>query len=53
MMKVYYFDLSKDKAIEYSQADLAALRKLIDEYYEYHLNFKSKSRNMIRDMDGF
>lgn len=53
MMKVYYFDLSKDQAIEYSQTELAALRRLLDEYYEYHLNFKSKSRNMIRDMDGF
>lgn len=53
MKELYYFDLDKQKNITVDKLVLIELRKLIDSFYEYHLNFKSKSRRMLMELIGY
>jgi len=53
LMYLYYFDTQKQTMKEIEKSHLIQLRKLIDAYYAYHLNFKSKSRQMITEIFGY
>lgn len=53
MIYLYYFDMQKDTMKPIEVEYLIGLRKLIDQYYAYHLNYKSKSRQMIHDVLGY
>ncbi|QWC00599.1 DNA repair protein RecO [Mycoplasmatota bacterium] len=53
LITLYYFDLSHPIEIHSELEDIVALRKLIDEYYEYHLNYQSRSRKLLRDLIGY
>lgn len=47
---LYYFNLENGQNISFNQEDLVELRLVIDQYYLYHLNFQSKSRQLIKEM---
>jgi DNA repair protein RecO (recombination protein O) len=51
--KLYYHDINKEPKINIDSSLLIQIRKLIDEYYEYHLNYQSKSRKMLRGLIGY
>jgi DNA repair protein RecO (recombination protein O) len=53
LAKLYYFNLDYETLEDVNQDDIKQLRKLLDSYYQYHLNFKSKSRKMIQDLFGY
>lgn len=53
MIKLYYYDLSLGEKIDFHAEDIVSLRLLIDSYYEYHLNYKSKSRQMIKELMAY
>jgi DNA repair protein RecO (recombination protein O) len=53
LAKLYYFDVDRESLDEVNREDIKHLRKLLDAYYQYHLNFKSKSRKMIQDLLGY
>ncbi len=53
MMTLYYYDLQNEGLINYDESDLSGLRCLIDDYYEYHLNYRTKTRQMIKEIFGY
>jgi len=53
LAKLYYFDVDRESLDQVNQDDIKHLRKLLDAYYQYHLNFKSKSRKMIQELLGY
>jgi len=53
MRELYYFDIDKQRDIFIDKSVLIELRKLIDLFYEYHLNFKTKSRKMLKGLIGY
>jgi DNA repair protein RecO (recombination protein O) len=53
LLSLYYYDLSDPIELDYDQQDVVELRRLIDEYYEYHLNYRSRSRKSLRDLIGY
>ncbi|MFP4478884.1 MAG: DNA repair protein RecO [bacterium] len=53
LLTLYYYDLSNPIDLEYEEEDIITLRKIIDEYYEYHLNYKSRSRKLLKDLIGY
>ncbi|MGI6392364.1 MAG: DNA repair protein RecO [Candidatus Izemoplasmatales bacterium] len=50
---LYRFDLNKDGKPHLEIGQIRDLRALIDEYYEYHVNVKTNSRTLIRDLVGY
>ncbi|XMB66481.1 DNA repair protein RecO [Mycoplasmatota bacterium zrk1] len=48
--KLYYHDLSKE--FDYS-INRKLTRKIIDDYYQHYMNFKSKSREIIGQIYGY
>lgn len=53
MKKLYYYDLQNPIEFHCNKQDKIELRQLIDDYYAYHLNYKSRSRKMLKDMLGY
>lgn len=53
MMVLYYYDMDQEKPIEYDLQDEIELRHVIDEYYEYHLNYRGRSRKLLKDILGY
>ncbi len=53
MMDLYYYDLQNPKKVEQEVEVFKELRSVIDRYYEYHLNFRSKSRKMLAGLIGY
>ncbi|MFW5890731.1 MAG: DNA repair protein RecO [bacterium] len=53
LKKLYYFDIEKDKLTDYKKSEIINLRKLIDDYYEYHLNYKSRARKILQELIGY
>jgi DNA repair protein RecO (recombination protein O) len=51
--KLYYHDLNKTKEIDIDLSLYKDIRNLIDEYYEYHLNYFSKTRKMLKGLIGY
>ncbi len=50
---LYYYDLAQPTAIETETKTLIELRHLLDEYYMYHLNIKTKSRSVLEGFIGY
>lgn len=53
MMELYYHDLQNPQPFHYDNESLKELRLVLDKYYEYHLNFRSHSRNMLKGLIGY
>lgn len=53
LTRLYYFDLSIDKLEEIELSNIKEIRFLIDKYYEYHLNVKTKSRRLLTGLLGY
>lgn len=53
IMRLYYYDLQNPEALSFSDEDLKPIRRFIDRYYAYHLDFKSKSREIMQDLMGY
>lgn len=53
MQILYYYDLQHPTEIHANLNDLIALRGLIDSYYEYHLNYRSRARKMLKNILGY
>ncbi len=52
-MKVYYFNLEKPFELNLDQKSIREIRLLLDEYYHYHLNFETKSRQVLKGLMGY
>lgn len=50
---LYYFDLSKDTIPILDFKLIKEVRYLLDNYYEYHLNYRSKTRKMLKGLIGY
>lgn len=50
---LYYYDLAHPSSIETSLKTIIELRHLLDEYYMYHLNIKTKSRTVLEGFIGY
>ena len=50
---LYFYNINKPVSIKYDKKSLISLRRLIDEYYEYHLNYKSRSRKLLQELLGY
>lgn len=50
---LYYYDMDQPQDIISKLEDEIELRQLIDDYYAYHLNYRSRSRKMLKDMIGY
>ncbi len=53
VQKLYYFDLNKEQRLEIDNSLLRDIRNVIDEYYDYHLNYHSKTRKMLKGLIGY
>jgi len=53
MRRLYQFDLREPLAERPSPAVSAEIRRVIDDYYAYHLNFRSKSRSVLSGLLGY
>lgn len=51
--KLYYHDINLEPKLNVDKKVLRDLRNLIDEYYEYHLNYYSKTRKMLKGLIGY
>ncbi|MDY0317324.1 MAG: DNA repair protein RecO [Candidatus Izemoplasmatales bacterium] len=51
--KLYYHDINKTKEISIDVSLYKDIRNLIDEYYEFHLNYFSKTRKMLKGLIGY
>ena len=51
--KLYYHDINKTKEITIDVTLYKDIRNLIDEYYEFHLNYFSKTRKMLKGLIGY
>ncbi len=52
-MKIYYFNLDKPLELKLDQKTIREIRLLLDEYYHYHLNFETKSRQVLKGLIGY
>jgi len=50
---LYYYDLQNPEPIKIAPFTIRNLRMLIDEYYEYHLNYRSNSRKILIGLLGY
>jgi len=50
---LYYYDLAKPSSIETNVKTIIELRHLLDDYYSYHLNVKTKSRTVLEGLIGY
>jgi DNA repair protein RecO len=50
---LYYYDLQNPSSIETETKTIMELRHLLDEYYMYHLNIKTKSRTVLEGFIGY
>jgi recombinational DNA repair protein (RecF pathway) len=50
---LYYFDLASDELMEIEEDIIRELRNVLDRYYEYHLNTKTKSRKLLMGLLGY
>lgn len=53
MMTLYYYDMDQSIALVSDIQDEIELRHIIDEYYEYHLNYRGRSRKMLKEILGY
>ncbi|MDT8337034.1 MAG: hypothetical protein RQ856_04310, partial [Candidatus Izemoplasmatales bacterium] len=53
IQKLYYFDLNKEQQLDIDVSLLRDIRNVIDEYYDYHLNYHSKTRKMLKGLIGY
>ncbi len=53
MKQLYYYDLQEPSKISFDEKTIKNLRLLIDDYYEYHLNYKSNSRKLLIGLIGY
>ncbi|HOP57612.1 MAG TPA: DNA repair protein RecO [Bacillota bacterium] len=53
-MRLYYFDINKEAEPPLLSYDTAVgLRRLLDDYYRYHLNMRTKSRQVLEGLLGY
>jgi len=50
---LYYFDLQTSELPFIEEPLLKELRHLLDLYYDYHLNFQTKSRTVLKGLIGY
>ncbi|MFA5007402.1 MAG: DNA repair protein RecO [Candidatus Izemoplasmatales bacterium] len=50
---LYLFDLREPLADHPSEAVTAEIRRVLDDWYAYHLNFRSKSRSVLSGLLGY
>ena len=50
---LYYYDLQNPVKLDINNETIINLRKLIDAYYEYHLNYRSNSRKILIGLIGY
>ncbi len=50
---LYYFDMQNPTEFKIEAALLKEIRNLLDKYYEYHLNYRSKSRKILIGLIGY
>ncbi len=50
---LYYYDINQNKELVIDKDTYQKTRNLIDEYYEYHLNYRSKSRKILKGLIGY
>lgn len=50
---LYYYDLAKPSSIETELKTIVELRHLLDSYYMFHLNIKTKSRTVLEGLIGY
>ena len=53
IQKLYYHDISKQPKVTVEKELLVDIRNALDEYYEYHLNYHSKTRKMLKGLIGY
>ena len=53
MQQLYYYDLDHPKPFVVEDKSKVELRQLIDDYYAFHLNYKGKSRKMLKEIIGY
>jgi len=53
LKKLYYHDINKEEELVIKKDILREVRIVIDEYYDYHLNYHSKTRKMLRGLIGY
>lgn len=53
LKNLYYFDLKEEARISFDKSYFKAIRNAIDDYYEYHLNYHSKTRKMLEGLIGY
>ncbi len=53
LKQLYYYDINLDIDLVIDKSSYQRIRKLIDEYYEYHLNYRSKSRKILKGLIGY
>lgn len=52
-LKLYYFNLDKPGELKFDEFTIKEIRHLLDEYYQYHLNFETKSRQLLKGLIGY
>jgi DNA repair protein RecO (recombination protein O) len=50
---IYLYDFLRPSALTNTEKEWKQLREVIDRYYEYHLGLITKSRAIIRDLQGY
>lgn len=50
---LYYFNIEENKMVDFDLDTLREIRNIIDKYYEYHLNTKTKSRKLLMGLIGY
>lgn len=50
---LYRFDLNNGQEMCLDLAQIKDLRELVDEYYEYHVNVRTKARALIKTLIGY
>jgi DNA repair protein RecO (recombination protein O) len=53
LRKLYYYDINVFNLPKLQDNELKAIRLILDEYYEYHLNYHSKARSLLKGFLGY
>jgi DNA repair protein RecO (recombination protein O) len=53
MKSLFYHDLKNPLELKIDDETLKGIRQFLDEYYMFHLNFKSKSRSILSGLLGY
>ncbi len=53
LSQLYYFDIGNAFQLSISEENVQSIRHLLDDYYEYHLGFQSKSRKVLSGLLGY